>query len=53
MNTYIDVVFLIAQKQIVHDCRFVQLCQCGHVFYSMDAAGVHWVHHLPVQLLFL
>lgn len=53
MNTYIDAVFLVAQEQIVHDCSFVQLCKRGHVFYSMDAAGVHRVHRLPVQLILL
>lgn len=50
---YIDVVFLIAQKEVVHDGSFMQLRQCGHVLHSMDAAGVHRVHRLPVQLCLL
>lgn len=51
--TYIDVVLLVAQEEVVHDGSFMQLCQCGHVLYSMDAAGVHRVHGLPVELCLL
>lgn len=47
---YIDVVFLIAHEEVVHDGGFMKLCQRGHVLHAMDAAGVHRVHHLPVQL---
>ena len=50
-ETHIDVVFLVAQTEVVHDGSFVQLCQCGHVLYSMDAAGVHRVHRLSVQFV--
>lgn len=45
---YIDVVFLVAQKEVVHDGGFMQLCQCRHVLHSLDATGVHWVHCLSV-----
>lgn len=53
LRAYIDVVFLVAQKEVVHDGSFVKLCQCRHVLHSMDAAGVHRVHRLPVQLRLL
>lgn len=49
-HTYIDAVLLVTQKEVVHDGGFVQLCQCGHVLHSMDAARVHREHRLPVQL---
>lgn len=48
--TYIDVVLLVAQKEVVHDGGLVQFCQRGHVLHPMDAAGVHRVHRLPVEL---
>lgn len=51
--TYIDVVLLVAQEEVVHDGSFMQLCQRGHVLYSMDAARVHRVHRLPVELCLL
>lgn len=47
---YVDVVFTVAQEEVVHDGSFVQLGQRGHVLHSMDAAGVHRVKRLPVQL---
>lgn len=48
--SYIDVVFLVAKEEVVHDGGFMQLCKCGHVFHSMDAAGVHGVNRLSAQL---
>lgn len=53
MVTHIDAVLLVAQEEVVHDGSLMQLCQCGHVIHSMDAAGVHRIHHLPVQLCLL
>lgn len=49
-HAYIDAVLLVTQKEVVHDGGFVQLCQGGHVLHSVDAARVHRVHRLPVQL---
>lgn len=50
---YIDVIFLVAQKQVVHDGGFVQLCQCGHVLHPVDTGRVHGVNRLSVHLLLL
>lgn len=48
--TYVDVVLLVAQKEVVHDGSLMQLRQRGHVLHPVDAAGVHRVHRLPVHL---
>lgn len=37
----------------MHDGSFMQLCQCRHVLYSMDAARMHRVHRLSVLLCLL
>lgn len=51
--THIDVIFLVALVQVVHDSGLMQLSQCRHVLHSIYAGLVHRIHSLPGDLSLL
>lgn len=40
---YINMIFVIPQKEITQNTTFVQLPQSGHIGNTLDGAGVHQV----------